>query len=248
MTELSPQAVNDLTETVDHLNANHADSVLFVAQHLLGRPGIIDAEIVGMDALGADLMTTTNGTDRPIRLDWAKSIESRADAQRELFSVLDEVRRHAGAETPATSLEVERATTPTLPTFTTSVAAVHDITPNLRQVDLAGGLDGFASVGGDQFVYLMVPRTLDGEVPPGWTMADHRNAGPDSKLCGAYYTVRSWDPTHRRLTLWIVRHGHPQRSQRLGRPLRTRRSGRAVGSPPRLRHEPAREALPLRER
>ncbi len=95
-----------------------------------------------------------------------------------------------------------------LTTFVTSVAEVRDLTPNLREIVLSGGLESFSSLGGDQFVYLMVPRPGGTEIPDGSTMAALQSAEPDDAPLAAYYTVRAWDEVRHRITLWAVLHGH----------------------------------------
>jgi NADPH-dependent ferric siderophore reductase len=88
------------------------------------------------------------------------------------------------------------------------VAEVAELTPNLRQVVLQGGLVGFVSIGGDQFVYLMVRRGGGAELPADHTLSAQLDADPRTGPMAAYCTVRSWDARARRLTLWMVRHGH----------------------------------------
>ena len=108
-----------------------------------------------------------------------------------------------------TSIEEEFVSTATLPTLISYVAAVRDLTPNLREIVLEGGLEQFASAGSDQFVYLMVRRDGGPDVPDGHTMADQMAAGRDEvPWAGAYYTIRAWDPERHRITLWMVRHDH----------------------------------------
>jgi NADPH-dependent ferric siderophore reductase len=95
-----------------------------------------------------------------------------------------------------------------LPTFVSHVAEITDRSPNMREIVLEGGLETFASLGGDQFVYLMVRRPGGADVPADHTMTAQLAADPLTGPIGAYYTVRSWDPRAHRITLWMVRHGH----------------------------------------
>ena len=45
-------------------------------------------------------------------------------------------------------------------------------------------------------------------IPDGYTMADYMAQADDERPMGAYYTVRRWDAERRRMTIWVVLHGH----------------------------------------
>lgn len=92
-----------------------------------------------------------------------------------------------------------------LPTFVTGVAAVRTVTTELREIVLAGGLDGFPSHGADQFVFVIVP-TADAPIHDRYTMAEWMASDP--RPLGAYYTVRAHDVDAGTITLWAVLHGH----------------------------------------
>ena len=94
---------------------------------------------------------------------------------------------------PLGNTDPEPAPTRSPSTFVSRVAEITDRSPNLREVVLEGGLDGFRSSGGDQFVYLMVRRDGDAEVPADHTLAAQLDADPETGPIAAYYTVRSWD-------------------------------------------------------
>jgi NADPH-dependent ferric siderophore reductase len=101
-----------------------------------------------------------------------------------------------------------RAELAAIPTFHTGVAAMRPLTEGLLEVELAGGLDAFATRGGDQFFYMMMPHPGREPIPDGYTMADYMAQVDDERPMGAYYTVRRWDAAHRRMTIWVVLHGH----------------------------------------
>ncbi len=109
---------------------------------------------------------------------------------------------------PITSIEQERQEQALIPTFYTSVAAVSSLNDGLIEVELDGGLDEFATRGGDQFFYMMMPRAGADPIPDGYTMADYMAQTDDERPMGAYYTVRRWDAERRRMTIWVVVHGH----------------------------------------
>ena len=104
--------------------------------------------------------------------------------------------------------ERRRFSVQSLPTFVSNVAEITDRSPNVREIVLEGGLETFVSLGGDQFVYLMVRQPGGADVPADHTMFAQLAADPLTGPIGAYYTVRSWDQRTHRITLWMVRHGH----------------------------------------
>jgi NADPH-dependent ferric siderophore reductase len=103
--------------------------------------------------------------------------------------------------------ERRRLSVQSLPTFVSNVAEITDRSPNVREIVFEGGLDTFASLGGDQFVYLMVRQPGGADVPADHTMSAQLAADPMTGPIGAYYTVRGWDRRAHRITLWMVRHG-----------------------------------------
>lgn len=207
-TDLDARTRAELTELLDHMDAGHADTVLFIARYAGDRPAASDASTSGVDATGLDLDVVADGRPERVRLTFARPIGSSAEAYEQLLGLLSTARAVAGERVPLTSTEREMATLGSLPTFVSEVAEVRDLSPNLREIVLTGGLDGFASSGSDQFVYLMVRRPGGPEVPVGHTMAAQQSADSETAPLGAYYTVRSWDPERRRLVLWVVLHGH----------------------------------------
>ncbi|MAT06544.1 MAG: hypothetical protein CL424_16010 [Acidimicrobiaceae bacterium] len=129
--------------------------------------------------------------------------------QQQMLGAIGRARAAAGDRMPQTSMERELVTTASLPTFVTSVASVCDVTDEVREVVLAGGLDDFPSRGADQFVFVMVP-TDEAPIHGGYAMAEWRevSAPYTTRPLGAYYTVRSHDPVAGSITLWMVLHGH----------------------------------------
>ncbi|MDW3215797.1 MAG: SIP domain-containing protein [Ilumatobacteraceae bacterium] len=208
MTALAPDVAAALDLTIEHFNANHADTVLFVARHLGGWAAVVDAEIVAVDAAGIDLDVVVDGRRSRSQIGFEAVATTVDDVRAQVMATITRARAAAGTAVPLTSVERELAAVAGLATFVTGVVEVRDLTPNLREIVLAGGLSDFPSVGGDQFVYLMVPRRGGPEIPDGYSMVDLRDADPDTAPLAAYYTVRAWDPGRHRLTLWAVLHRH----------------------------------------
>lgn len=205
---LDQRSRDEVQELLDHVDANHADTVLFLARHAAGCPDATDAETAGVDGAGLDLTVVVDGRRSSLRLPFDRPIASSTEAYEQLTGLLASTRAAVGDDVPLTSIESEQAALGSIRTFVTRVRAVRDLTPNLREVELSGGLDDFRSAGGDQFVYLMVPRADGPEVAVDHDMAAQQAAAADEAPHAAYYTVRAWDAAEHRLVLWMVVHGH----------------------------------------
>jgi len=83
------------------------------------------------------------------------------------------------------------------------------VTPRIKQVTLRGGLRDFYSLGGDQFVFVLVPTPeLASALGHGDIHVDDIYRMPrELRPPAAYYSVRSWRPEREELDLWMVLHG-----------------------------------------
>jgi len=207
-TDLDNDAIADLDVTIEHLNANHADSVLLVARYAAGCVEADDAELSGVDREGVDLDVRIGDRRVPVRWSFGEVVGSAAEVRAQLEGAIGAARSAAGDRMPITSIEQERREQALIPTCYTAVAAVRWLNGGLLEVELAGGLDEFATRGGDQFFYMMMPRPGAEPIPDGYTMADYMAQADDERPMGAYYTVRRWDAERRRMTIWVVLHGH----------------------------------------
>lgn len=110
---------------------------------------------------------------------------------------------------PLTSVERERVEIGDLRTFVTTVVATREIAPALRQVTFGGGLDEFVSLGGDQFVYVLLPPrgTTSLTIGTDFTWEAAQTMSDDERPTGAYYTVRAWRPAVGEIDAWFVLHG-----------------------------------------
>lgn len=202
-------AVSDLLrDTLEHFNANHADTVLLLARHAAGASEATDAEAIGVDTDGVEFEVVVGRPGQRARASFASPVTTADEVSAAVFALIGVARAAAGAHYPLTSLEREYAEQGTIPTHHAEVLAVTDLTPNLREIVVGGpGLAGYRSAGGDQFLYVLVARPGT-ELPDTYSMADWMSADPDTRPLGAYYTVRHWDPITCQLTLWAVLHGH----------------------------------------
>ncbi|MCB0977781.1 MAG: siderophore-interacting protein, partial [Acidimicrobiales bacterium] len=83
-----------------------------------------------------------------------------------------------------------------IPTHLTTVVEARAITPGVRRLTLAGGLERYRSAGPDSFVYVLLPPPGRRELTIGtdftWTACF---AMPEEERpVGAYYTVRHHRP------------------------------------------------------
>lgn len=185
-TELVPDVRAQLELTIEHFNANHADTVLFMAQFAADRPDADDAEILDVDTSGVDLRVAAAGVAGMVRIGFDVPVSSVADVRRSVLATIEGARSAAGDTHPMTSLEREFVTNPRLPTMVSTVVEVRTLSPNLREVVLEGGFETFHSSGGDQFVYLMVPRLGGPAIADDHTMAAQQAADPDTAHHAAY--------------------------------------------------------------
>lgn len=205
---LAPEVVAEIDLTLEHFNANHADTVLLLARFAAGCEAASDAEALGVDSHGLDIEVRVGDRLTTTRLHFDGSVATAAEVSAQVMSRIGVARANAGTRMPITSMEEEVATTTGLLTHPATVTATRDLTPNLREIVVEGAFDGFVSKGQDQFVYVFVGR--DGNLPDGYSMARFMQEDPAVRPLGAYYTVRTWEPDAGRMTLWFVTHGHDE--------------------------------------
>lgn len=207
-TQLSDEVRAAVEDTMEHFNANHADTVLLLARFVAGAPDATDAEAVAVDADGVDFAVVVDGRRTTARMAFATPATTADEVSAQVFGSIGQARQRAGEGYPVTSLEREFAEQGAIPTHLTEVLEVRDLTPNLREIVVGGaGLAAFRSLGGDQFAYVLVARP-GRRLPDTYSMAQWMGEDPDTRPLGAYYTVRSWDPATSRMVLWAVLHGH----------------------------------------
>ncbi len=208
--ELDPEVRELVDDTVEHFNSNHADTVLLLTRFAAGCPDATDAEAVHVDSSGVDIAVRVGAERVPgrVRLDFGATVSTALEVQGQVHLAIARAREAAGDAMPLTSLELEGGETTAIRTFDTSVAEVSRVNDSLVQIVLAGGLDEYVTLGGDQFLYLMVPRSGEEPLPQGYAMADFMAQSDEERPLGAYYTVRHWDEDTKRITLWAVLHGH----------------------------------------
>lgn len=206
MTALDPELVDGAESIFEHLNGNHADSVLFLASHVAGTE-LLDAELVAADRDGVDIRVRDTSGDRTVRLAFTTSIASTADLQGQLLGRMTTARADA-PDGPLTSIEAELATQDDIPTRVVTVTGVEDVAPGLRQITF-GGLRGHQPLGPDDFFLVIRPQPgLEHMLDDGAVFADYRELPADQQPNWAYYTCRRWRPEASELDAWFVLHDH----------------------------------------
>jgi NADPH-dependent ferric siderophore reductase len=212
--------IDELDEVREHLNADHADTVGLIGRFLGGIQtaaavavggGGASAVIDRVDLDGIAVAVANTGADvghQTFRHPFAEPCATIDQVRVEFFSLLNAAREWAGDTVPLTSLERELFGNE-FTTFISEVAAVVDITPTLRQITFRGGLDDFESLGGDEFLYVLLPPRgrdeLTVDVDFNWQQYEEMPEAERPE--GAYYSVRAWRPVERELDMWFVLHG-----------------------------------------
>jgi len=105
---LDPDVAKRIQTVPKHLNAKHADTVLFLARHAAGVSDAMGAELVAVDPDGVDLAVRQPLGSRAARLQFNTAINGVPDFQLQLRAFLTTARAAAPDE-PLTSLEEQIA-------------------------------------------------------------------------------------------------------------------------------------------
>lgn len=182
---LSQDDLEVLAEDADHLNDEHQDTVTFVARFAGDWPDIRHASLAAVYEEGVEFeLVLEDGSPTTRRLEFSNPPVGIDAVRTALYALLGVAREQAPDSVPATSLELEIAAVAELKTFQTAVLEIVDLTPRLRQITFAGGLENFTPIAPDQFL-LVTPPDAGGQ---------------------AYYTVRRWRATPGELDIWFVLH------------------------------------------
>lgn len=188
-THLTSDELAHLMEDADHYNDSHPDTVLFVLKYAGGRPDALSAEIARVDEHGiAFHVQTVGGVGGEHVVGFAEPALTLDSARSGMQTLMMKARGNAGDSVPLTSLEEEIVSIAGLRTFETTVTAIRDLTPRMREITFAGGLDEYRSTSPDQFLLVTPPG--EGATAPG------------------YYTVRRWRAEEAEMDMWFVLHDH----------------------------------------
>ena len=196
-------------ELAEQWNSDQADTVALIAEFAADLPGASAAEIVELRPGRLVVTANTQGGRHRGAVEFAQEAASIEELQGSLMALLGTAREKAGDRVGQTAIEREIARTRTLPTYITKVVRTRSISPVIREITLGEGLADFASIGPDQFVYVLAEKPGQKDIiRPGMTMAELLAADPARRPAAAYYTVRRHRPESGELDLWFVLHDH----------------------------------------
>ena len=209
MTSTEPiAAAAELELVLAHVNGEHADALLLIAQVLGGRESAVEAGAVGVDRLGLELVATDAAGEHASRVEFPEPIDDLRGLHKQALALVTQARTQSGRP-GTTNLEREAAELSAIKTFITAVSAVQQVTPKVRRISFSGGdLERFAPLAPDQFMYVLLP-------PPGnaaltidssFTWEAYERMPEAERPVGAYYTVRAWRPATHEIDLDFVLH------------------------------------------
>ena len=83
---------------IEHLNDDHADALLEMAQALGGRPEATAARCVDADRTGLDLVAQTPGGEADVRVDYEEPIEGPEGLRKATVKLAQKARAELGME------------------------------------------------------------------------------------------------------------------------------------------------------
>ena len=194
---------------VAHLNHDHLDSLLLIGRCQGGRPDARRVVAVGIDGTGLDLQVDDDAG--PTRIPWPEPVADLVAVRGRSVALVRQARAALGV-TELTVVERELAQVTSIRTFVTSVVAVEQVTPLVRQLTFGGGdLVDFAPLSADTFVYVLAPPRGRTEltIDRSFSWEAYTLMPPEEQPIGAYYTVRRWRADAHELDAHFVLHGDP---------------------------------------
>lgn len=191
---------------LEHLNDDFAAAVLQVGRGLGGRPDATECRATAIDAAGLDAVVTDAEGDHVVRIAFTEPATGPDDLTVRLLDLVSRAQEVLGEDSTPVVDEDPSA----IRTFVSSVVAVRDLHPHLREITFGGGLDEFVPNGPDAFVYVLLPPVGQTELTIDETFSWERDffAVPEAdRPAGAYYTVRRWHADTQRLDALFVLHG-----------------------------------------
>jgi heme iron utilization protein len=90
---------------IDHLNDDHADALLEMAQALGGQPEAIAARCVDADRTGLDLIVQTSEGEAEVRVEYDEPIDEAAGLRKATVKLAQKARAELGLEQRPVSAE-----------------------------------------------------------------------------------------------------------------------------------------------
>lgn len=192
-----------------HLNDEHADSLLLVGQVFGARPDATATTAVGADGRGLDLVVQGPDGSTALRAEFAEAVTDVLGVRVQAVALVAQARERAGITEP-TAAEQELARSRAIRTFVTSVVRTEQLTPHYRQITFGGGdLHDFSPLGPDTFLYVLAPPRGRSEltIDQGFSWETVGDLPEAERPIGAYYTLRRWRPEVAELDLIFLLHG-----------------------------------------
>lgn len=208
MSVTEQQVVDEVHAAFEHYNANHADTVLFIARHLVGGAELVAAELEGFDDTGITLEVIDADGPRTLHVPYEGEVAGGGDVQMQLYLHLGAARA-ADPDGELTSIERELAEQGSIPTRVVEVTKVTDLAPGLREITV-GGIRGHVPRGAEDFFLVILPRPgLEHQLDePDLSFADFQALPEEEAPAWAYYTCRRWHAATGEMDLWFVLHEH----------------------------------------
>lgn len=73
-----------------HMNGDHASDSVLMVRALGGQPGATDATVTGVDKAGIDFRAVVDGSERSVRIPWARTLAARAEVRGEVVRLYQE--------------------------------------------------------------------------------------------------------------------------------------------------------------
>ncbi|HWJ98592.1 MAG TPA: siderophore-interacting protein [Acidimicrobiales bacterium] len=195
---------------LETLNGLYDDATLLVGRILCDRRGATEVTALSVTLDGLELRLVDDEGEHHGLVPLPGTLNHIDELFLLFFAMVIDARERSGEE-GTTSVEQVIATARGYRTFITSVAAVEEVNPHLRKVTFRGGdlADGFAPVGPDTFLYLLLPPPGRTELTIGadFSWESVRDMAPEDQPVGAYYTLRAWRPETHELDVLMVLHG-----------------------------------------
>ncbi|MEM8706520.1 MAG: siderophore-interacting protein [Actinomycetota bacterium] len=205
ITGFSDTTTDELRHVIEHLEGNHGDTLVFIADaaatsgHWVNEVAVLELEPerVVLDLIGA------HGSLRH-EIPFSEPIADMTGLQIQLFGLITQA-REANPDAPMTSIETELHGRAAIPTHVVTVAHARKVGETMVEVTLVG-LDAPVR-GGDEFWYLMVPQPQARDViGDGFAIGQLESIPEDRRPMGASYTTRRRRPEAGELDLWIHLH------------------------------------------
>lgn len=200
-----------IQQDAEHAEDMFGDTLRLLARYGSGEPhDVAEARLAAIDPNGVEFATVSSGGDEArVRVEFPQPATSEEDFVQSLMAATAAARGAAPPEEPLTRLEQELAEEAAATTLVTTVARRRELSPNMLELTLAGGLEAYTTRGPGEFVTLFAPRAgHEGRLVPGLAYAHLAEMPEEERPIARAYTIRAWRPESGELDVWFVLHEH----------------------------------------